>query len=289
MSLDIELISSNQLTTPLLIGENNSKAGYSLLSIFDKADLHNIRYLQPVNSIVQSFSKENSTDFKIISSYIYLHPYSFSSKLVRQYLNDCGFLDIDPDLYFELMKQARIEKLESDFDFKELGSIIVEKSSNLIRISDVLPLMKNLKTVTWIFDELNEKDELRHTSFNLMHVVETMFKIEDERQLIFGLSLTFLELLHGIEYYVSPEALKILCSLVPIEMRDKYSVGRLLTHHENSFNYLHHSIFKKCEVHGIDSSGFIKRCNGTYRFHSSEILPFQDNPELLPLFLKLTK
>lgn len=146
-------------------------------------------------------------------------------------------------------------------------------------LSIVLGMIKNQSHIQWTYDNLPINKRGNSLLVNLLNYSQTAFQVEDQYCIIIGFTVTFTAFIQLISAY-KPELLSTYTKLVPLHLRDNYSVGRLLMENQFIIQQLIYAGFSKVIYFGLNENGKLTDLGLTESlYHGS----------CLPLFMKLMK
>lgn len=146
-------------------------------------------------------------------------------------------------------------------------------------LSIVLGMMKNPIHIQWTYDNIPINKRGNSLLVNLLNYSQTAFQVEDQHCIIIGFTVTFTAFIQLISAY-KPELLCTYSKLVPLHLRDNYSVGRLLMENQPIAQQLILAGFSKVIYCGLNENGQLTNLSLTESlYHGS----------CLPLFMNLMK
>lgn len=231
----------------------------------------------------------------MVTLYFYLQDYSSSKELMQQWFLDAGCSLMEGKILAELVSLAHLEKMETELSIPESKLSFAAIRTEPINLSSVLDLMNSEQPIYWIFDSLPVIYKAEYLRINLKQLSESAFMIEDHSCIIVGFSndfTSFLELISGYKSILMSR----LCKLVPLYLRDIYSVGRLFDENPDFIKLIIKAGLKEVEFYGLDTTGrltqihdlnLIQHKPGKSGLHDTLIVNNQLN--LIPLYAKFLK
>lgn len=146
-------------------------------------------------------------------------------------------------------------------------------------LSIVLGMIKNRSHIQWTYDNLPINKRGDSLLVNLLNYSQTAFQVEDQNCIIIGFTVTFTAFIQLISAY-KPELLSTYTKLVPLHLRDSYSVGRLLMENQFIIQQLIYAGFSKVQYCGLNENGKLTDLGLTESLYHGTCLP---------LFMKLMK
>lgn len=231
----------------------------------------------------------------MVALYFYLQDYSTSKELMLQWFLDAGCSLIEGKNLAELVSLAHLEKMETGLDIPDSKHFFSTVRTEPIYLSSLFELVSREQPIHWIFDSLPVIDKAGYLKINLKQLSESGFMIEDHSCIIIGFSCdftSFLELISGYKAILMSQ----LCKLVPLDLRDIYSVGRLFIENPYFIKLIINAGLKDVEFYGLDATGrltqfqelmLIQYNTGKSDLHDTFAENNQKN--LIPLYAKFLK
>lgn len=284
-------------TTQLAISyrRDNNDLRYFLNNVSDASKLEVHNFITPANIYSVLLTKQfapllEKLDWQIkvklgidqlmVVSFFYLASQPYSPSVIKHWLGDLNCSDEYAEKIVEILYGARLEKL--DFDPFEITGV---KDSEFITSYNEIPsitcLLQDCKgqPLTWKYDNLEQQLANHQLVRDLSKLNETAFLVEDHGCIVVGFSVNITELIQLASGY-KPETLSLLSALVPLHLRDHYSVGRLIIEHPEVINHLMESCFSAVTFHGLLPNGNLST------FETCSLI---NQGTTIPLFLKLIK
>lgn len=284
-------------TTQLAISyrRENNDLRYFLNNVSDASKLEVHNFITPVNIYSVILTKEfapllERLDWQIkiklgidqlmVVSFFYLSSQPYSPSVIKHWLGELNCSDEYAEKIVEILYSARLEKL--DFDPYEITGVkdykFIASDNEIPSITYLLEECNKDQPLTWKYDNL-EQSTNHHLVRDLSKLNETAFLVEDHGCIVVGFSVNITELIQLASGYKT-ETLSILSGLVPLHLRDHYSVGRLVIDHPEVINQLMESCFSAVTFHGLLPNGNLST------FETCSLI---NQGTTIPLFLKLIK
>ncbi|HLN53527.1 MAG TPA: hypothetical protein VK212_07440 [Lentimicrobium sp.] len=260
------------------------------------------------NSIANLFRTEQEdlltklTDNQLtVAIYFYLKHVVPSQQIIRYWLFETMDNEEHAIKIANLVYEAVINDLDQDpLELEYFIEDYVAESSNddIIYPEDIsvaLDVVRKGGPIRWRFDDHFEYQGLVESNINISDLKETLFQIEDHSSLIVGLSNSASSMIELITGYKTGY-LEKLCNLIPIGLRDIYSVGSCLVAFPALRDIIITNGIKNIELMGMDTNGILRKYqkDQAQYFNYSNIKTNDIHESFignsyLPLFLKLNK
>lgn len=271
-------IDVSQLNGRVFYNLTDKSKFYGCKRLFDDSNLPSVKklkwYLQLKEHDTDSLLNSISNDQLIVAIAFYLNDYTSSKDLMIRWFLDSGLKLNDSEKIADIVYSACLSKdgVLPDLDLPKLTD------EQPLEMSFFIGLLKEHQALNFSFDPLPATNNT--DNYNLSHMPETHFIIEDHNCIITGFAVnytSFVEILSGY----SSHLLNSLCNLIPIEERDYLSVARLLTTYSDEINTLILNVFKYIEYYGISSNSKLIKFDNSARLDKKM--------ELIPLYIKMIK
>ncbi len=260
---------------------------------------------------LSKFDSENvlgllTEDQFTIAVYFYLRNEIPSKEIIRKWLYEACCDPIISEKTSTLIYNAVINNKDDSTKMTEENSYFEELIGNIgmnskqrvntpLSISTVLSELRKGMPIHWLFDEYFKPQISSSLIIDISHLKEVLFQIEDHSNIIIGFGNSCRSMIELLSAY-SSDFLEKLCKLIPIGLRDLYSVGSCLIAFPEIMDMIISDGITDAEIYGMDSNGILRRYTknqSRYFYYSNLIVTGKDGilakNEYLPLFIKLTK
>ncbi len=321
MELVISAVAGKSNTWYLLSDKDNSPLQHHQYTHSHLPAIRESAWFQPVVEYDRSGVLTGITNNQLmVVLYFYLNDNSRSATIMKQWLLDAGCNEAQAESLTETIYLARLDK-DGLHTHPATANKLPLPINTLMQstLSDMLSNMGDGTGISWSFDLLpfannnsnnnSNNNNSNHKVLNLSTVEETAILIEDHHCIIAGYTVdmtSFTELICGEDETLAGQ----LSALVPLHLRDHYSVGRLFSEHLQVEALLLANKFSSIEHYGLESTGQLKQFSGIgypVTNRSPETTGSTENPQFsgfplshkshlshkpnftLPFYLKLTK
>lgn len=262
----------------------------------DRTSIKNSFWFLPIlRNDVQKFLDKASDNKFMVALYFYLQDHCKSIELMEQWFMDVGCSPNEGAYLAQIVYLAQVEKLEMELKIPDIRNTNIKDTTETFNLPLLFELVSREKPIHWIFDSLPVIDKAGYLKINLKQLSESGFMIEDHSCIIIGFSCdftSFLELISGYKAILMSQ----LCKLVPLDLRDIYSVGRLFIENPNFIKLIINAGLKDVEFYGLDASGRLTQFQelmliqyNTGKSDLHDTIAENNQKNLIPLYAKFLK